>query len=102
MYKIVSLMKRKEGMAFEDFRKWILEEHVAFARKMPGLQHFTVNVLREANDDLPYDCVNELVFESAEARAAAMASVEGKASGADAAAHCSTRFHLPCTEKVHF
>jgi uncharacterized protein (TIGR02118 family) len=102
MYKIVSLMKRKEGMPFEEFKKWILEEHVVFARKIPGLKHFSVNVLREQNDELPYDCVNELVFDSAESRAAAMASEEGKASGADAAAHCSTRFHLPCIEKEHF
>ena len=27
MIKVMSLMKRKEGMSFDDFRKWVLDEH---------------------------------------------------------------------------
>ena len=38
MIKVMSLMKRKEGMAFAEFRKWLLDEHVAFARNLPGLK----------------------------------------------------------------
>ena len=29
MIKVMSLMKRKEGMEFAEFRKWLLDEHVA-------------------------------------------------------------------------
>ena len=39
-------------------------------------------------------------FDSAEARLAAMATDEGKAAGADAAAHCASRFHFLAEEKV--
>jgi hypothetical protein len=39
-------------------------------------------------------------FESADARAAAMATDAGKAAGGDAAAHCASRFHFVAEEQV--
>jgi hypothetical protein len=39
-------------------------------------------------------------FESAETRAAAMATDAGKAAGADASAHAASRFHFIAEEKV--
>ena len=33
MLKNFSLMKRKDGMAFEEFRKWALSEHVRARRE---------------------------------------------------------------------
>ena len=32
-------------MSFADFRKWILDDHVAFARNLPGMNKYTSNVL---------------------------------------------------------
>ena len=54
MIKVMSLMKRKDGMSFADFRKWMLDEHVAFARNLPGLKKYTANVLLNENPDAPY------------------------------------------------
>ena len=47
-----------------------------------------------------YDAVSEIWFDSADARAAAMASDAGKAAGEDAAAHCASRTPFPVDEKV--
>jgi len=98
MLKVISLMRRAEGMSKEEFTAWITEEHVKFAREMPGLRRFVVNVTA-ADADTPYDSVNELYFDDEDARAAALGSPEGKASGADAAAHTSERVHIPTTQR---
>jgi uncharacterized protein (TIGR02118 family) len=102
MIKVMSLMKRKEGMAFADFRKWLLDEHVAFARNLPGLRKYTANALLKENPDAPYDGITELFFDSEQAMADAFATDAGKAAGGDAAAHCSNRFRMVCEEKLQF
>ena len=100
MLKVLSLMKRKEGMSYADFRSWALNEHPPFAEKLPGLRGYRMNVPVAENPDSPYDAISEMWFDSAEARAAAMASDAGKAAGGDAAAHCASRFHFLAEEKV--
>ena len=55
MIKVMSLMKRKEGMPFAEFKAWLLDEHVAFARNLPGLRKYTANALVSENPDAPYD-----------------------------------------------
>ena len=55
MIKVMSLMKRKEGMPFAEFKTWLLDEHVAFARNLPGLRKYTANALLTENPDAPYD-----------------------------------------------
>ena len=37
MLKNFSLMKRKEGMSLDEFRKWALEEHVELGKNIPGM-----------------------------------------------------------------
>ena len=100
MLKVLSLMKRKEGMSYADFRNWALNEHPPFALKLPGLKGYRMNVPREENKDSPYDAISEMWFDSAEARAAAMATDAGKAAGGDAAAHCASRFHFVAEERT--
>lgn len=102
MIKVMALMKRREGMAFEEFRKWILEDHVAFARNLPGLRKYTSNVLRAENAEAPFDGVSEMYFDDEAAMAAAFATEAGKAAGGDAASHCSSRFRMVCEEKPQF
>ena len=97
MLKVVSLMRRADGMSKQEFITWITEEHVAFARELPGLRKFVVNAT-EADADTPWDSVNELYFDDEDARVAAFASEQGKASGADAAAHTSERVHILTTQ----
>ena len=38
MLKVLSLMKRKEGMSFDEFRDWALNKHPELARKIPGMR----------------------------------------------------------------
>jgi uncharacterized protein (TIGR02118 family) len=99
MLKLMSLLKRKEGMSKEDFRKWVTEEHLPYAQALPGLRKYTVNVTID-DDEFPYDAVNEMWFESEDARAAAFASDAGAAAGGDAAAHAGERVHLKTTEYI--
>ena len=96
MLKVVSLLKRAEGLSHEEFAKWVVEDHVAFARKLPGLRKYTVSVTN--GDGGAYDSVNALYFDDAVARAAAFGSEHATAAAADAAAHTSQRVHLLTTE----
>jgi uncharacterized protein (TIGR02118 family) len=94
MIKVLSLIKRPADMSFEDFRRWATEEHPEFAKKIPGLVKYVVNVAASDDPANPFDAVNELHFESEDAFKAAFASEAGKAAGGDAAAHASQRVRL--------
>jgi uncharacterized protein (TIGR02118 family) len=100
MLKVVSLLKRKEGMSLDEFRRWAMEEHPLLGKKLPGLRHYHMSVLLEDNPDLPYHAVSEFWFDDNEARLAAFGTAEGKAAAEDAIAHCSARVHLLTEEKV--
>ncbi len=100
MLKVISLLKRKEGMSLEEFRRWALEEHPPLGRKLPGIRHYRMSVVLEDSPDLPYHAVSEFWFDDDEARKAAFATPEGKAAAEDAIAHCSVRTHLLTEEKV--
>lgn len=100
MLKVISLLKRKEGMSLEEFRTWALEEHPPIGRKLPGIRHYRMSVVLEDDPDLPFHAVSEFWFDDDEARKAAFATPEGKAAAEDAAAHCSSRVHLLTEEKV--
>lgn len=100
MLKVLSLMKRKEGMSHAEFRNWALVDHPPLAKKIPGLLGYRMNALLMETPDAPYDAISEMWFESAETRAAAMATDAGKAAGADAVAHAASRFHFIAEEKV--
>ena len=96
MLKIISLLKRKEEMSLEDFRKWALEEHPELGKKLPGMRHYRMSVILEDNPDLPCDAVSEFWFDDNAAREAAFATPEGAA--AAAITHCGTSaipFHSP-------
>ncbi|MEU8379172.1 EthD family reductase [Streptosporangium sp. NPDC048865] len=98
MLKVVSLLKRAEHLSHEEFAKWVVEDHVEFARKLPGLRKYTVSVSNA--EDAAFDSVNELYFDDDAARVAAFGSEHGKAAAADAAAHTTQRIHLLTTEHV--
>ena len=100
MFKVMSLMKRRADMSFAEFKNWAQNEHPAFAKKLPGLRGYRMNVGREDNSDSPYDAISEMWFDNADARAQALASDAGKAAGGDAGAHCASRFHFLVEEKV--
>jgi uncharacterized protein (TIGR02118 family) len=98
MIKVLSMMKRKEDMSLDEFRHWLTQEHVKFARQIPGLLKFVVNIPETDSPDNPFDAVNELYFADEAAMQQAFGSDAGKASGADALAHISARSRLVTVE----
>lgn len=100
MSKVLVLMKRKNGMSYADFRKWVLDDHPEFAKAIPGMIGYSVNVPVQEIADAPYDAITEMWFESTATRDAGLGSDPGKAAGADAAAHCEHRFRFFAEERV--
>lgn len=96
MLKVVSLLKRSEDLSKEEFDKWVIEDHLEFAKKLPGLRKYSVSV--SSSPDSAFDSINALYFDDEQARAAAFGSEFGKAAAGDAAAHTSERVHLLTTE----
>ena len=100
MLKVISLLRRKEDLPLDQFRKWALEEHPLLGKKLPGIRHYRMSVILEDDPDLPYHAVSEFWFDDNDARVAAFATSEGKAAAEDAAAHCASRVHLLTKEKL--
>jgi uncharacterized protein (TIGR02118 family) len=100
MLKVLSLMKRKDGMSFDEFRDWAGNKHPMLAKKIPGMRGYRMNVPVKENPASPYDAISEMWWDSEEARLGGFATEEGKAAGADAAAHCESRFHFIAEEQV--
>jgi len=100
MLKVVSLLRRKDDINLEHFRKWAMEEHPEKGKKLPGIRHYRMSVVLEEGPDLPYHAVSEFWFDDNDARVAAFATPEGKAAAEDAASHCASRVHLLTEEKI--
>ena len=100
MLKVLVLMKRKNGVSYADFRKWALNDHPEFAKKIPGMRAYRMNVPVAEVAESPYDAISEMWFDDADARAAGMGSDAGKAAGADAGSHCEHRFPFVAEERV--
>ena len=100
MLKVISLLKRKEDISLEDFRRWAYDEHPPLGKKLPGLRHYRMSVVMADDPALPYHAVSEFWFDDNDARIAAFGTPEGAAAAADAAAHCSDRVHLLTEEKL--
>ena len=98
MVKLISLMKRKEGLSREEFGRWALEDHAPIGKRMPSIRHYRINVLRADQPETEYDGVFELWFDSIEALQAALDSEVGTEAREDAMAHASKRTHLRVEE----
>jgi uncharacterized protein (TIGR02118 family) len=74
--KAIALMKKKEGMSFEEFERHLLDTHVPFMRALPGLERWVVNLTVQGDDPAPYDAITEFWFPDKEAFERAMSSSE--------------------------
>ena len=84
MLKTIHLIKKKPELTFEDFRKYLFEEHAKIAKKLPGLKRYVINVVTECLSEYrPYDGVAELDFEDEERFKKAMESPVGQATKED-------------------
>jgi uncharacterized protein (TIGR02118 family) len=101
MIKIVSMMKRQEGMSIDDFRNWALNEHAKLGAQFPKIRHYRMSVVVSDHADGPYDAVSELYFDTLEDFQAALGTDIGAQAGADIKAHCAPeRFRLVTEEKI--
>lgn len=100
MVKLISLMKRKDGMSREEFARWAVEEHALIGRRMPGIRQYRINVLRADQPEADFDGAFELWFDSVAALQAALDSDVGTEAREDALAHASRRIHLRTEEHI--
>ena len=76
MYKLMGIIKRPEGMDFEDFKSWWLNEHAPKVKQWPGLIEYRINLCTTPDQD--FDGVAEVSFETREAMDAIFATAEGQ------------------------
>jgi uncharacterized protein (TIGR02118 family) len=82
--KRLGILRKKEGMSYEQFREHWLNTHAALCVKLPGLRRYSINFVdRQLFPEFGYDGFSELWFDSEEALVAALNSPEGKTLLAD-------------------
>lgn len=97
MIKVFSLLRRREDWSREQFHRWWLEEHIPYARVLPGLRGYRVCLTKGSTThegQEPFDGVAELWFDSREALEAAWASEVGRKAVAHSYANISQRVVL--------
>lgn len=86
MVKLIAMVKRREGLPLETFRRYSLGVHGPLDLKLPGLRRYYQCHVRDgayAIGEPLLDSVAMLWFDDLEALRAAMESPEGEASDAD-------------------
>jgi uncharacterized protein (TIGR02118 family) len=78
--KVFAMLRRREGVTREAFHRWWLEEHVPYAKKLPGLRKYRVCLVTGSTSHEgrePWDGIAELWFDSRAALDAAWSSEVG-------------------------
>lgn len=90
MFKAMILLKRKEDLSFDEFRRHWLEVHAPLVRQLPGLRKsvFNFNLDGGAGE---IDAVSELWFDTEKDFTDAYASEIGQQVAADALSMVSSR-----------
>ncbi len=101
MFKVMSLLKRKEGMTREEFYDWAKYEHPKLAIELPYIRGYRSNAVRPDEPEGAFDSVSEMWFDDAAAFDAAFATPTGQKTREDAAAHASQRVHVRVEETVY-
>ena len=97
MFKAIILLARNDGATKDEFREWMLVRHAPLARQLPGLRRLVFNIVE--NEDVGYDGVSELWFDSRETFDAAYATEIGKAVAGDSLANVKARIRLLVDER---
>jgi uncharacterized protein (TIGR02118 family) len=100
MLKIMSLLKRKDGMSRQEFYDWAKNQHPQLAIKLLNIRGYRANVARLDEPEGAFDAVSEMWFDDAAAFDAAFATEEGLRTREDAASHASQRTHVRLEEVV--
>ena len=86
-YKVFGILKRPDGMTFEQFKKWWLEVHVPRVMKWPNLVAYDVNF--GLNENEPFDGVGIVCFDTKEAAEKFFQTLEGSGTRSAAIAETS-------------
>ena len=81
MIKVAVLLRRPHDWSRERFHRWWLDEHVAYAKKLPGLRKYRVSLVTGSTTHEgkePWDGMAELWFDSRAALEAAWSSEVGR------------------------
>jgi uncharacterized protein (TIGR02118 family) len=90
MFKMVVLLKKKDGLMDAEFAKYWLEKHAPLAKQMPGLRKYVVNVVKPPpNREPDYNGLVELWFDDVESMKKAFNSPQGGATQKDTEAFTS-------------
>jgi len=100
MLKILSLLKRKEGMSREEFYRWAKDEHPQSAKMLTDIRGYRMNVARLDEPEAAFDAISEMWFDDAAAFDAAFATPHGQKVREDAMGHASQRIHIRVEEMV--
>ena len=93
------LLKRQEHLSLEEFKNWWLGHHKELAAQMPKLKRAYFNLV-QGDENILYDGVSELWFDSIADFESAYQSEIGKKVAADSLAHVSKRDRL-IVEEYH-
>lgn len=85
MVKVIMLLARRADRSWEEFWRYLQEEHLPLVRQMPGRQRLVVSYVLSAPDgaELACDAVAEDWYDSPQTMQAAVASRQGQAVSAD-------------------
>jgi uncharacterized protein (TIGR02118 family) len=85
MIKMVAMVKRKEGMAKDEFIRYWLEVHAPLEKIWPGLKRYVISpaIGAPGGGEPEFDGVAELWFENEEAMNRALESPERQVSRED-------------------
>ena len=74
-YKVFGILKRPDGMTFEQFKKWWLEVHVPRVMKWPNVIAYDVNFALNENE--LFDGVGMVCFENRQTAESVFQTLEG-------------------------
>lgn len=78
MHRVIVVIRRKAGMAREEFLHHWLHDHPAFVARMPGVRGYRQSPAIEHRREWPYDGMAELLFDSVRDIAVAFDSPQAK------------------------
>lgn len=79
MIKMLAMIRRRDDLSFEDFRRIWCDEHPDYVRALPGIRRYVQDLALQGRRPWPCDGVAELWFDDKEAFKAAMSSSAGEA-----------------------
>jgi uncharacterized protein (TIGR02118 family) len=86
-HKVLGILKRPDGMTFEQFKKWWVEVHVPRVMKWPNIVAYEINFALDENE--PFDGVAAVSFDSREAAERIFQTPEGSSARSAAIAETS-------------